>query len=137
MTHDELEASVPLYAAGALERVERQALEAHLLSGCIPCRTTLKEYQSVVVTLPFRLPITSPPRTLKGKIMSSRLSSPVAELDAHQPSKPSLEPGAWMNHLFPPVITACLIIWLGVGNGHGGHSDHPGVFWMDLFHSCS
>lgn len=102
MTHDELEASVPLYAAGALERVERQALEAHLLSGCIPCRTTLKEYQSVVVTLPFRLSITSPPRTLKGKIMSSRLSSPVDELDAHQPSKPSLEPGAWMNHLFPP-----------------------------------
>ncbi|MGC4098782.1 MAG: hypothetical protein QM706_16845 [Nitrospira sp.] len=56
MTHDELEASVPLDAAGALERVERQALEAHLLSGCIPCRTTLKEYQSVVVTLPFKSP---------------------------------------------------------------------------------
>jgi hypothetical protein len=34
MTHEELEESVPLYAAGALDRIERQALEAHLLSGC-------------------------------------------------------------------------------------------------------
>jgi len=28
MTHEELEEAVPLYAAGALERTERQALEA-------------------------------------------------------------------------------------------------------------
>lgn len=47
MTHDELEEAVPLYAAGALDRVERQALEAHLLSGCQSCRTALKDYQSV------------------------------------------------------------------------------------------
>ena len=102
MIHDELEAAVPLYAAGALERVERQALEAHLLSGCIPCRTTLKAYQSVAVTLPFGLSITPPPRTLKGKIMSSRVSSPAAESETPLSSKPSLEPGEWMNHLFPP-----------------------------------
>jgi hypothetical protein len=102
MTHDELEASVPLYAAGALERVKRQALEAHLLSGCIPCYTTLKEYQSVAVRLPFGLNISPPPRALKGKIMSSRLSSPASESESQPPSKPSLEPGEWMNHLFPP-----------------------------------
>jgi hypothetical protein len=58
MTHDQLEAAVPLYAAGALERVERRALETHLLSGCSSCHTTLKEYQSVAVTLPFGLTIT-------------------------------------------------------------------------------
>lgn len=102
MIHDELEAAVPLYAAGALDRVERQALEAHLLSGCIPCRTTLKGYQSVAVTLPFGLSITPPPRTLKGKIMSSRVSTPAVESETQSLSKPSLEPGEWMNHLFPP-----------------------------------
>lgn len=101
MTHDELEAAVPLYAAGALERIKRQALETHLLSGCIPCHTTLKEYQSVAVTLPFGLNISSPPPALKGKIMSSGLMSPAGELEA-QPSKPRLEPGEWMNHVFPP-----------------------------------
>lgn len=102
MTHDQLEASVPLYAAGALERVERRALETHLLSGCISCHTTLKEYQSVAVTLPFGLTITPPPRSLKGKIMSSRVSPPVRELETQSSSTPSLQPGEWMNHLFPP-----------------------------------
>ena len=102
MTHDQLEAAVPLYAAGALERVERQTLEAHLLTGCIPCRTTLKEYQLVAVTLPFGLTITPPPRSLKGKILSSRESPPVSESETQSPAQPSLQPGEWMNHLFPP-----------------------------------
>lgn len=102
MTHGELAAAVPLYCVGALERVERQALEAHLLSGCIPCHTMLKEYQSVAVTLPFRLNSTPPPRSLKGKIMSSRLSTMATEPETKPSSKPSLEPGKWMNHLFPP-----------------------------------
>jgi len=73
MTHDQLEAAVPIYAAGALERVERRALETHLLSGCSSCHATLKEYQSVAVTLPFGLTITPPPRGLKSKILSSRV----------------------------------------------------------------
>lgn len=102
MTHHELEAAVPLYAIGALERAERQALEAHLLAGCIPCRTRLKGYQSVAVTLPFGLTITTPPRTLKNRILSSRVSSPATESETPSRSKPSLEPGEWMNHLFPP-----------------------------------
>lgn len=102
MTHDELAAAVPLYAVGALERVDRQTLEAHLLSGCISCRTTLKGYQSVTVTLPFGLNITPPPRTLKGKIMSSRVSIAATESGTQSPSRSSLEPGEWMKHLFPP-----------------------------------
>jgi len=102
MTHGQLETAVPLYAAGALERVERQALEAHLLTGCIHCRTTLKEYQSVAVTLPFGLTITSPPRALKGKILSSLVSPPATESETQSPAQPSLQPGEWMNHLFPP-----------------------------------
>ena len=102
MTHDQLEAAVPIYAAGALERVERRTLEAHLLSGCITCHATLKEYQSVAVTLPFGLTITPPPRGLKGKILSSLVSPPATESETRSSSQPSLQPGEWMNHLFPP-----------------------------------
>lgn len=76
MTHEDLEETVPLYAIGALEKIERQALEAHLLSGCISCRTALKEFQSVAISLPFALNIVPPPRALKAKIMGARAQTP-------------------------------------------------------------
>ncbi|MBS0150400.1 MAG: hypothetical protein JSR31_05620 [Nitrospira sp.] len=106
MTHQDLEDAVPFYAIGALEKIERQALEAHLLSGCVPCRTTLKEYQSVAVALPFELTLISPPRHLKTKIMGARTLPQSVEETANSPTKPSLEPGEWMNHLFPPSTTS-------------------------------
>lgn len=107
MTHEELEDAVPLYAVGALERVERQALEAHLLSGCVSCHTALKEYQSIAAVLPFGLNTTPPPRALKAKIMAARTPAALAaEPAAKQPPKPSLEPGEWMNHLFPPEASS-------------------------------
>jgi hypothetical protein len=102
MTHQDLEDTVPFYAIGALEKTERQALEAHLLSGCVPCRTILKEYQSVAVALPFELTLVPPPRHLKAKIMGARTMPQSAEEALDSPAKPSLEPGEWMNHLFPP-----------------------------------
>lgn len=103
MTHDDLAETVPLYAIGALEKIERQAFEAHLLSGCIPCRTALKEFQSVAVALPFALSLTPPPRALKAKIMGARTQAPPAEAGSPPFVKPSLEPGEWMKHLFPPT----------------------------------
>lgn len=102
MTHQDLEDTVPFYAIGALEKIERQALEAHLLSGCVHCRTILKEYQSVAVALPFELTLVPPPRHLKAKIMGARTLPQSPEEAANSPVKPSLEPGEWMNHLFPP-----------------------------------
>jgi len=107
MTHEELEEAVPLYAAGALERTERQTFEAHLLSGCATCHAALKEYQSVAAVLPFGLSPTQPPRSLKAKIMASRNVLPVgAESSTKDVPKSSLEPGEWMNHLFPPIAPA-------------------------------
>ncbi len=107
MTHEELEEAIPLYAAGALERTERQAFEAHLLSGCAACHAALKEYQSVAAVLPFGLSPTQPPRSLKAKIMASRNVVPVgAESSTKDVPKSSLEPGEWMNHLFPPIAPA-------------------------------
>jgi len=107
MTHEELEEAVPLYAAGALDRTERQALEAHLLSGCQSCHSALKEYQSVASLLPFGLSPLQAPRALKSKIMAARNSDPLAvESLSKENAKPSLEPGEWMNHLFPPIAPA-------------------------------
>ena len=107
MTHDELEEAVPLYAAGALDRTERQALEAHLLSGCTSCHSALKEYQAVTALLPFGLRSAQPPRALKAKIMAARHPEPVVdESIQNEPARPSLAPGEWMNHLFPPIAPA-------------------------------
>ncbi|MBX3325849.1 MAG: hypothetical protein U0223_21630 [Nitrospira sp.] len=106
MTHQDLEDHVPFYAIGALEKIERQALEAHLLSGCVPCHTMLKEYQSVAVALPFELTLVPPPRSLKAKIMGARTLPLSAEEAASPSAKPSLVPGEWMNHLFPPSASS-------------------------------
>ena|SRR2546427_11131253 len=107
MTHEALEESVPLYAAGALDRVERQALEAHLLSGCASCHSALKDYQSVAALLPLGLSPTTPPRSLKSTIMAGRNPAPIPAMAApNEPARASLEPGEWMNHLFPPVAPA-------------------------------
>jgi anti-sigma-K factor RskA len=102
MTHEELEESVPLYAAGALDRIERQALEAHLLSGCASCHSALKDFQSVAALLPLALSPIKPPRSLKAQIMAGRNPGPIpAPLVPSDPARPSLEPGEWMDHLFP------------------------------------
>jgi hypothetical protein len=113
-THEELEDAVPLYAVGALERTERQALEAHLLSGCPDCHTALKEHQSVAGLLPFGLMLTQPPRVLKAKIMAARTPAAAAESALQPPNKPSLGPGEWMNHLFPPESPAYAtsLVWV-------------------------
>ncbi len=107
MTHDELEEAVPLYAAGTLDRGERQALEAHLLSGCASCHNALKEYQSAASLLPFGLSPMQAPRALKAKIMAARNPEPLAvEIGAKESIRPGLQPGEWLNHLFPPVAPA-------------------------------
>lgn len=118
MTHDELEETVPLYAAGALDRAERQALEAHLLSGCQSCHSALKEYQSVASLLPFGLSPVQAPRALKSKIMAVR-GNPMVDGLLKDAGRRSLEPGEWMNHLFPPIAPArsLTLPWvIGVGS---------------------
>lgn len=67
MTHEELEEALPLYAIGALERTERQAIEAHLLSGCATCHAALKDHQTVAALLPFSLTTATPPHRSRPK----------------------------------------------------------------------
>lgn len=115
MTHEDLAETVPFYAIGALEKIERQALDAHLLSGCILCRTALKEFQSVAVALPFALNIVAPPRALKSKIMGARTQAHPAETASNPSVKLSLEPGEWMKHLFPPTSPATTSLGWALG----------------------
>lgn len=106
MTHENLADTVPLYAIGALEKSERQALEAHLLSGCTSCRTALKEFQAVAVALPFALSLTPAPRGLRAKIMGALTQESPAETGSPSSAIPSLEPGEWMKHLIPPTAAS-------------------------------
>lgn len=107
MTHEELEEIVPLYAVGALDRAERRSLEAHLLAGCPSCHEALKEYQSIASLLPLGLSPMQASRALKATIMAARNPEAIPiENSAQEPARPSLEPGEWLNHLFPPAPPA-------------------------------
>jgi hypothetical protein len=47
------------------------------------------------------------PRTLKSKIMAARNPDPLTlDNTSKEGVRPSLEPGEWMNHLFPPIAPA-------------------------------
>lgn len=109
MTHEDLEETVSLYAVGALERVERQALEAHLLSGCVSCHLSLKEYQSATAILPFGLNLTAPPHSLKEKIMEGRGPAAATEPTKRRSPQTRLEPGKWMDHVIPPETGSGLV----------------------------
>ena len=130
MTHEELEEAVPLYAVGAIERPERQILEAHLLSGCATCHAALKECQAVAAMLPFGLPLVEPPRTLKAKIMAARNPAPAPTEVVRQPNKPSLEPGEWMNHLFPPNTPTRSVLPLRFALGFAGLALVAGIGYL-------
>lgn len=109
MVHEELNESLPLYAAGALDRAERQEIDTHLLTGCPACHAELKDFQHVASLLPYALAPMAPPRTLKAKILAARPQIAPAPEVVKRPLQPSLEPGDWMKHLFPP--TPRLPIW--------------------------
>ncbi|WP_455370946.1 anti-sigma factor domain-containing protein [Petrachloros mirabilis] len=107
MTHEELEEAVPLYAVGALDRAERRSLEAHLLAGCPSCHDALKDYQFIASLLPLGLSPLQASRSLKAKIMAARNpEAPPIENSLKEQTRPSLEPGEWLNHLFPPAPPA-------------------------------
>jgi anti-sigma-K factor RskA len=126
LSHEQFEEAIPLYVIGALERRERQALEAHLLTGCGACRTALEEYRPVAAKLPFALTRLPVPAELKQKLLaaiaqptraqeSSLLSGssprdPAAEA-RQAPARRRMSP-AWLCH--PGWTAACLIL-LAVG----------------------
>lgn len=103
MGHEDLLKSLPVYAAGGLDRTGRQDVDTHLLAGCAPCRAELKEFQAVASLLPYTLTLLSPPRTLKAAVLAGTAAAIPAPEVVKRPNQPSLEPGDWMKHLFPPT----------------------------------
>jgi anti-sigma-K factor RskA len=102
MEHEELEEILPLYVVGALDRQERQALDAHLLSGCPTCPAALKEYRAAASLLPYALSPNAPSDELKARMMEAIRAS-ASEPAATQTARlPRLGPGAWLRHVIPP-----------------------------------
>ncbi|MFO0773866.1 MAG: anti-sigma factor [Nitrospiraceae bacterium] len=103
MEHSLVIQNLPLHAVGCLDRPDRREIDQHLLAGCATCHAELKEFQSVAALLPYTLTPTGVPRTLKARILAARQTPVVAPEVLKRPNQPSLEPGEWMKHLFPPT----------------------------------
>ena len=116
MTHEEIQDAVPLYAIGALDRVEQTAVESHLLMGCEACHVLAKEYQAAAGLLPYALPPVPPPP--KSKVLAAVFQ------DMSKGEESGANFAAWLNELFSsfirpslqPVISMALLVLL-VGTG--------------------
>lgn len=102
MEHEQFEATIPLYAIGALDREERQPLEAHLLTGCQICHAALKDYRAAAGLLPYGLPPVPVPPSLKDRVLGVLAQTPAAQETGQPAESPRLEPGRWLNHVIPP-----------------------------------
>jgi len=126
VAHEQFEEAVPLYAVGALDRPERQALDVHLLTGCAPCHAALRQFQTVVGLLPYGLPAASPPAGLKTKILTATQEDQAqseakkfAEILVQQASQGArLNWRAWIGWMFHPAIILLLILLLAGGTGY-------------------
>lgn len=105
MSHEVFEEQIALYAVGALERQERQALETHLLTGCQSCHAALKESRKAAGLLPYALPLRQAPAEIKARLMEAANQTAAAPPSVTSPAMPALEPGGWLKHLLPPPPT--------------------------------
>jgi hypothetical protein len=122
MAHEEFEDAIPLYAAGALDRQDRQSLEAHLLTGCAPCHAALREHQAAAALLPYALTTKAPPAALRDRVMQAALR-PSAGDDLVK-REASGDPPGWLRHIHPPSamrafqpIFAVLLLVMLIGVG--------------------
>lgn len=126
MTHEQFEEALPLYAVGALDRSERQALEAHLLTGCTPCHTALRQYHAVAGLLPYGLQPAVPPPGLKGGVMAALTQGAAPDVArANQQTRPGPEMRglrfAWPSLSWAPSPALALLLVLLLA-GTGGYA---------------
>jgi anti-sigma-K factor RskA len=69
MTCDERKDQLLLYAAGALDDAERDALAAHLASGCPQCAGALAEAEATLAQMPMDLPPAAPSPGARKRLM--------------------------------------------------------------------
>ncbi len=104
MSHEQFEEAVALYAVGALERQERQTLEAHLLTGCAACHASLKEYRAVAGTLPYGLSPVKVPRSLKFKVLAARLPGVAPSETSPTTTETGPNPAVRIGALLPSLL---------------------------------
>jgi len=106
MTHEEIEEAIPLYAIGALERLERTVVESHLLTGCGTCHILAKEYHAVAGLLPFGLRSVSPPP--KSKILAAVFENAANAEHSDPAGTDRSGVGAWINDVLSPFLKPSL-----------------------------
>src|SRR5690606_3327630 len=128
MEHADVYELIPVYALGALEEDEAQAVEAHLRE-CTACRAELAVYEDVADQLALAVPGAEPPPGLREELLA-RVERPflgrTATADVPAPALAPAEtrPGLWqrLNDFFrklAPVwvpVSLALIMLLGGGN---------------------
>jgi anti-sigma-K factor RskA len=119
VSHEAFEEAVPQYAIGALDREERESLEAHLLTGCASCHAALKEYREAASLLPYGLPAATVPPALKARILTAARESPQREsVRGQRQSRASraMAESRWPGWALTPAFTLSLLLLLvGVG----------------------
>lgn len=128
MEHADVYELIPVYALGALEEDEAQAVEAHLRE-CTACRAELAVYEDVADQLALAVPGAEPPPGLREELLA-RVERPflgrTATADVPAPALAPAEtrPGLWqrLNDFFrklAPVwvpVSLVLIMLLGGSN---------------------
>jgi anti-sigma factor ChrR (cupin superfamily) len=69
MDHENWLELADLYATGALDSEELVQFEAHLSAGCSECQARLREAQDALSEIPLSLQPTTPPPTIKQRIL--------------------------------------------------------------------
>ena len=112
MNHEQLIEAVPLYVAGALEASEQRELEQHLGTGCSVCETHLREYQETLSLLPYGLPVSPVPETVKTRVLNqiSQESGSAGTARVRRPAKTG-----FLQWLFPERGLRPAVAFLLVG----------------------
>jgi len=103
MTCDARRDDILLYVADALDRDEREAVDAHLASGCPRCAGHLAQASSVLGHLPLVLPPVEPPPRLRERLMER-----VAADHKRGSVTPFPARGSWLVGWGRPAVTAAL-----------------------------
>ena len=78
MSCDQMQENLELYALGALENDESNALREHLATGCASCARALQRALDLNLQISRNVPLVDPPSTLQSRIRESIAPSPAA-----------------------------------------------------------
>jgi anti-sigma-K factor RskA len=82
MTHDDIQADLPLLALGSLDPEERREIEQHLGTGCDACERELANWRAVVEMVPLALEPTDTPDLKPTLLARARRPGPPATVTA-------------------------------------------------------